>query len=120
MRRNLNSMMMELLRDGRSSIWDAFDPILSNVRAQAIRFVTLDCELKDIESYGIDTLQERLCRTPFLHLEQVRFNVVCEGRDDLRRRPMLSPLWSMKWERLRKQHHTDIVFCQKADVDTIF
>ncbi|KAI0087033.1 hypothetical protein BDY19DRAFT_907894 [Irpex rosettiformis] len=65
-RRNFNATMMELLRDGRSSIWDAFDPILSNVQSQAIRFITFNCEMRDIESHGINAVQERLCRSPFL------------------------------------------------------
>ncbi|KAI0795245.1 hypothetical protein BC629DRAFT_1439535 [Irpex lacteus] len=78
LRRNYNATMMELLRDGRSSIWCAFNPILANVRSQAIRSLTFDCELRDIESHGIHEVQDRLGHAPFLHLTNIRLNITAD------------------------------------------
>lgn len=118
-RRNLNVHMMELLNDRRSSIWHVYDPILTNIRSNVIRCVTFDCSLCDIESSGISAVQDRLCKPPFLGLEEVWFSVVCDSYGDSYRRSRLTPLWKLGFEKLRRRYSVQIVFCNKVDIDPL-
>jgi hypothetical protein len=119
-RRTIRCQMTELLYGKRSSIWDVYNPILNNIRSDKLRQITFDVELLDIESDGLDKLQDLLRNTPFLGLKDIHFNIICDKHHHGLMVPRLSLLWKTGFDRLRSRCAVEIKFGEKEDVEPLF